>query len=547
MVIVNEKNLIPFSERTESEARELGAKGGVNSGRTRRKKRDMKQCAELILGLPANSEADWDTLIAAGISLDNFTEEEITNILVVNAALVNEAKSGNVKAFSALRDVIRDDEHLKIEKERLKLEKQKLEPERSPEKNYLGIPADMAAPPFLPVIHDIAAKRHSEYIFPGGRGSGKSSFVGLEVIDLIMKNPMLHACVLRQVEKTIRDSVHAQLLWAIDALGLGDEFTATRSPLEITRKSTGQKIFFRGADEPGKIKSLKPNFGYIGIIWFEELDQFKGPESVRQIEQSVIRGGDVAYNFKTFNPPRSASNWANKYILNRGEKCLVTKSTYLDVPGDWLGQAFLDNAELTKQINPSAYENEYLGAANGNGGNVFDNVTVRKITDDEINTFGTILHGVDWGWYPDPYNYERAAYDASHRRLFIYREYRCSKKSNRETADILINEFGITSEDILICDSAEQKSVGDYRAYGLSARGAEKGPGSVNYSMKWLQSLTEIVIDPDTCPYAAEEFLSYEYERTKDGEVITGYPDANNHAIDAVRYATSPIWKKKGK
>ena len=543
---MNDKNLIPISERTKSEAREIGAKGGRASGASRRRKKTMEQCAKFILSLPAKSRDDWRTLTAAGISLDNMSPDDIDNMTVVNAAIIAAAKSGDVKAYNALRDVIRDDEHLKIEKERLKLEKKKLEPEKPPERNYLGIPADMAAPLFLPMLRDIASKKHSEYIFPGGRGSGKSSFVALAVIDLIMKGPMLHACVLRQVEKTIRDSVYAQLLWAISVLGLDDEFTAAKSPLEITRKTTGQKIYFRGADEPGKIKSMKPNFGYIGIIWFEELDQFKGAESVRQIEQSVIRGGDAQYNFKTFNPPRSASNWANKYILNRGEKCLVTKSTYLDVPAEWLGQAFLDNAELTKQINPTAYENEYLGVANGSGGSVFDNVNVRKITADEIDTFGTILHGVDWGWYPDPFDYVRCAYDASHRRLFIYREYRCNKKTNRETADILMNDYGVTSDDIIICDSAEQKSVGDYRSYGLSARGAEKGPGSVNYSMKWLQSLTEIVIDPDTCPAAADEFISYEYERSREGEIITGYPDMNNHSIDAVRYATSPIWKKRG-
>ena len=541
---MNEKNLIPGAHPLTVEEQ---SKGGKASGAARRRKKTMEQCAKLILSLPANSAEDWDTLLAAGISLDNTDPDDIDNMTVVNAALIAAAKSGDVKAYNALRDVIRDDEHLKIEKERLKLEKKKLEPEKLSENSYIGIPADFVAAPFAPLLPDIRAGKHSEYILPGGRGSGKSSFVGLAVTDLIMKNPMLHACVLRQVEKTMRDSVYAQIRWAISALKLDEEFTATRSPLEITRKSTGQKIFFRGADEPGKIKSIKPGFGYIGIVWFEELDQFKGAESVRQIEQSVIRGGDMQYNFKTFNPPRSASNWANKYILNRGEKCLVTKSTYLDVPEEWLGRAFLDNAELTKQLNPKAYENEYLGVANGSGGNVFDNVTVRKITDDEINTFGTILHGVDWGWYPDPFDYVRCAYDASHRRLFIYREYRCNKKTNRETADILMNDYGVTSDDIIICDSAEQKSVGDYRSYGLAARAAEKGPGSVNYSMKWLQSLTEIIIDPDECPHAADEFISYEYERSREGEIITGYPDMNNHSIDAVRYATSPIWKKRGR
>lgn len=124
---MNEKNLIPISERTKSEAREIGAKGGRASGAARRRKRSMEQCAKFILSLPANSKEDWETLIAAGVSLDNMNEEDIDNMTVVNAAIIAAAKSGDVAAFKALRDVIRDDEHLKIEKERLKLEKKKLE------------------------------------------------------------------------------------------------------------------------------------------------------------------------------------------------------------------------------------------------------------------------------------------------------------------------------------------------------------------------------------------------------------------------------------
>ena len=124
---MNEKNLIPFSERSESEARELGAKGGRASGASRRRRKTMEQCAKFILSLPANSKEDWETLIAAGVSLDNTDPDDIDNMTVVNAAIIAAAKAGNVKAYNALRDVIRDDEHLKIEKERLKLEKKKLE------------------------------------------------------------------------------------------------------------------------------------------------------------------------------------------------------------------------------------------------------------------------------------------------------------------------------------------------------------------------------------------------------------------------------------
>ena len=469
----------------------------------------------------------------------------------------NEFLKAQARAQSELRSLIKQydemlhknwelaSEEQKTRIELLKAQKEKADPEEQEEKEYTGIPASMIAPVFAPVLFDIRDHRHTEYVFPGGRGSTKSSFISLNIIDLIMTNPEMHAVVMRQVADTMRGSVYQQILWAIDALGLTDEFHATVSPMEITRKSTGQKIYFRGADDPGKVKSIKVPFGYIGILWLEELDQFTGPESVRKIEQSVIRGGDVAYIFKSFNPPKTVSNWANKYIKIPKESRLVTYSTYKDVPEKWLGKPFLEEAEFLKEVNPDAYENEYLGVANGSGGSVFDNVTIRQITDEEISQFDRVLNGVDWGWYPDLYAFVRVHYDAARLTLYIWQEYTCNKKSNRQTADQLM-QMGITGSDVITCDSAEEKSVGDYKSYGLFARSADKGPGSREYSYKWLQSLKEIVIDNVRCPVAAEEFMDYEYERDKDGNVISGYPDGDDHCIDAVRYATNRIWKRRG-
>lgn len=469
----------------------------------------------------------------------------------------NEFLKAQARAQSELRSLIKQydemlhknwelaSEEQRTRIELLKAQKEKTDPEEQEEKEYTGIPASMIAPVFAPVLFDIRDYRHTEYVFPGGRGSTKSSFISLNIIDLIMTNPEMHAVVMRQVADTMRGSVYQQILWAIDALGLTDEFHPTVSPMEITRKSTGQKIYFRGADDPGKVKSIKVPFGYIGILWLEELDQFTGPESVRKIEQSVIRGGDVAYIFKSFNPPKTVSNWANKYIKIPKESRLVTYSTYKDVPEKWLGKPFLEEAEFLKEVNPDAYENEYLGVANGSGGSVFDNVTIRQITDEEISQFDRVLNGVDWGWYPDLYAFVRVHYDAARLTLYIWQEYTCNKKSNRQTADQLM-QMGITGSDVITCDSAEEKSVGDYKSYGLFARSADKGPGSREYSYKWLQSLKEIVIDNVRCPVAAEEFMDYEYERDKDGNVISGYPDGDDHCIDAVRYATNRIWKRRG-
>ena len=504
----------------------------------------MRQVMEMLLSLPAGATADYDTIAAAGIDVKDLSEETVNNVIVVMAALLKNAKAGDVASIKELRSIIQEEilmkHKIKNDNARLELERKKLELPTPEPISYAGIPALMIAPTFAPVHFDVQERTHSEYVFPGGRGSTKSSFVSMEVIDLLMHYEQMHAVVLRQVADTLRGSVYQQIIWAISALGLEDEFNCTVSPLEITRRSTGQKIYFRGADDPGKIKSIKVPFGYIGIVWFEELDQFSGEESVRKIEQSVIRGGDMAFKFKTFNPPKSANNWANQYIKIPREDRLVTESNYLTVPPKWLGKPFLDDADFLKATNPIAYENEYLGVANGVGGNVFDNVLVREISDEELAQFDRIYRGVDWGWYPDPFAYVAMYYDAARLRLVIIDEYRCNKQSNAQTAEAL-KRRGVGKNTMVICDSAENKSIGDYCEAGIFARPAAKGPGSVEYGMKWLQSLNEIVIDNRRCPETTREFLEYEYARDKEGNVITGYPDANNHSIDAVRYALEDV------
>lgn len=546
----NEENLIPIQTLSKEEAKKRGSAGGKASVASRRKKKSMKQVMDMLLQMPANTAADWELLIDMGIDVDDLDEDTVNNILIVNVALLKKAKEGDVASIKELRDIIQDNafqnEKLKLEKERLKLEKFKIAPPTTDNRIYCGIPASLVAPAFSAVLFDVADHVHSEYVFPGGRGSTKSSFISLNVIDLLMNNEQMHACILRNVGNTLKDSVYSQIQWAISALGVDDEFTFTKAPLEITRIKTGQKIYFRGADDPNKIKSIKPPFGYIGIVWFEELDQFAGDEAVRKIEQSVIRGGDVAYKFKSFNPPKSAQNWANKYIKIPREDRLVTESTYITVPPKWLGKSFLDDADFLKETNPTAYENEYLGVANGTGGNVFDNVEIAEILDKDIAKFDNVHNGVDWGWYPDLFAFVRVQYVPSQHTLYIFDEYTCNKKSNEYTAKELVKR-GITAYDLITCDSADNKSIGDYKAYGLLARGAEKGPNSREYSYKWLQSLSKIVIDNKRCPVAAQEFLNYEYERDKEGNVISGYPDGNDHVIDAVRYAMERVWKKRGR
>ena len=472
--------------------------------------------------LPEAGQARLEELLGLGDS-----EAAARNVaLGLAAGLIGKALTGDVSAFREVRTVLSAAE--------------------APAEERFELPARMIAPAFAPVYFDLLAGGHREYVLYGGRGSTKSAFVSLMVLEQLYRNPEIHALICRQVKDTLRDSVFAQMQWAIEKLALKEQFESHVSPLEITRRATGQKILFRGADDPAKLKSIKTPFGYLGVLWFEELDQFGGAEQVRNIEQSVLRGGEGALIFKSFNPPRTKNNWANRYLQTPKEGRLCHHSTYETVPPAWLGKTFLEEAAFLKETDPAAYAHEYLGEANSAGGLVFENLTLREILPEELAEFDHIYMGLDWGYYPDPFAWVKVHYDPARRRLFLLDELVCTKCTNAETGQRLREEKGVTGADRILADSAEPKSIGDYRQQGFLCRRAKKGPGSVETSTRWLQSLAEIVIDPARCPAAAAEFAGYEYERDGEDNVISRYPDRDNHTIDAVRYALSEVWSRRG-
>lgn len=401
------------------------------------------------------------------------------------------------------------------------------------------------APVFYGIAKDVFQHGHTHYDFSGGRGSLKSSTVSILVPLILMQeqNRNCHALVLRKVANTIRDSVYAQYIWAIGELGAAQYWEAKVSPMELIYKPTGQKIMFRGADDPMKIKSIKVPFGYIAVTHFEEKDQFAGRAEIRNILQSTMRGGSVFWNFESYNPPISRDNWANKDSLEERTDRLCHKSTYLQAPPEWLGEQFLAEAEHLKATEERAYQHEYLGIPVGTGGNVFDNLELREITDEEMSHFDHIYQGVDYGWFPDPFAFIRLHYDRARETIYLMDEIYQNKLTNEASGNIIIQRG--YKDAYITCDSAEPKSVADYRAMGLPAKAAVKGPGSVDYGMKWLQR-RKIVIDRKRTPNAYNEFVNYEYDRNKDGDIISGYPDANNHLIDATRYAVERVSRQMG-
>lgn len=403
------------------------------------------------------------------------------------------------------------------------------------------------APAFYPVHTAVKRDRYTHYWLKGGRGSTKSSFVALEIVLGIMEHPGTNAVALRKVGMYLKDSVYEQLVWAIEKLGASHLWEQRVSPMVLIYLPTGQRILFRGADKPKKIKSTKVSKGYIRYIWYEECDEFLGKEELDMINQSLMRGGSRFDVFYSYNPPKSQTNWINREVDTQKLRpdTLVHHSDYRSVPEDWLGDPFLQEAEELQRTNEARYRHAYLGEVTGTGGEVFQNVTQREITAEECASFDHIRRGLDWGYGPDPFVYIALHYDRKRRRLFIYHEFYKHRAGFDEIAREIKKENPDRRE--VTAESAEPRSNDELKSRGIRISPAKKGPGSVEHGISWLQDLDEIVIDPVACPNAAREFSGYELERTADGTAFkAGYPDKNNHTIDATRYACERDMKKGG-
>ena len=397
--------------------------------------------------------------------------------------------------------------------------------------------AELIAPAFDGVFYDVQEHEHTHYWLKGGRGSAKSSFISIVAPLLLLQNPDCHMIVMRKVARTLKTSVYNQM-WSIARLGLSDRFKMRSSPLEFEYMRTGQKILFFGVDDKSKIKSLKLPFGYTGIIWFEELDQFFGMEEIRNLLQSLMRGGNRFWVFYSYNPPKSVNNWVNQETMIERPDRLVHHSTYKTTPQSWLGDAFIADAEELQRRNELLYRHEYEGEVTGTGGSVFDNVEDMELSDADVAKFDRRYFGLDFGFAVDPLAFVAMHYDAKHEDLYIFDEIYEQRLSNAQAArKILPRLYG----QHLTADSAEPKSIAEMRGLGLNVQAARKGPDSVDYGIHWLQGRRRIYIDKRRAPNTYREFVGYEYERNRDGQFISAYPDKDNHTIDAVRYGTEQL------
>lgn len=391
------------------------------------------------------------------------------------------------------------------------------------------------APVYGEAWNDFLTISATEQWFAGGRGSGKSSFISLALVAGVVANGGCCAAIFRKWQTDLKDSVFNQCLWAVSRLGLDAEFRVGLSPLRLTVRRTGGAILFFGLDDPGKRKSIKPPTGYFRFLWFEELDQFAGMAEVRSVRQSVFRGGEVFQSFYSFNPPESSANWVNAEAARPSPGRKVYRSDYRDIPPEWLGPQFLAEADALRLADERLYRHEYLGEATGTGGEIFANLEARPISDAEIAGFRCVRHGLDFGFENDPTALLSVAYDASSRTVYVFGEW---VRHHQFASDIhgAISARGLTRA-VIVADSAEPRAIAEINRLGANLKRCRKAPGWPEDGVRWLRSRRRIVIDAARCPVAWREFSTYEFDRFRDGSLRSEYPDRDNHAIDAVRYA----------
>lgn len=395
---------------------------------------------------------------------------------------------------------------------------------------------------FQIVLQDWREQKHREYMLKGGRGSCKSSFVGCLIVYNLKHNPKANALIVRRVANTIRKSVYTQMEWCLEHLGVYDEWDCTVSPPEMTHKVTGQKIIFAGLDDPQKLKSIKLKRGYFSILWFEEGQEYESYPSMRSVLQSAGRGkGSRMAVFITYNPPRSANHWLNKEALENKPSRLVHHSCYTDVPQEWLGETFLQEAEELKRTNYTAWRHEYGGEPIGDGGNVFKNLQIRPITAEERLHLPVSL-GLDFGYANDPSALMTVSYRAD-KTLFILEEYYKAgagfdalEKACKEAYKYACKHESTSG----IWADTEPRTIAELHSRGIPIYAARKGRGSRLFGIEWLADLHAIIIDGAHCPNAAREFAAFEYARNPDGSWRADYQDGDDHTIDATRYA---CWK----
>lgn len=406
---------------------------------------------------------------------------------------------------------------------------------------------------------DMPKCKYDELFLQGGRASGKSYFASVIIWLALENDAKKNAVIVRKVGSSIRKSCWKQMMKVRTRLELF-HWKPNKTEMTFTNEHTGQQIFFVGLDDEEKVRSITVEKGYISIVWFEEAKQFKDMEEIDQAVSSLLRGGadddeedyddeegDMEYmTILTYNPPKSNFDWINREAKKGSLKPnrLTHKSTYLTMPKKWLGSKVLNEIRVMKETKPTQYKHMYLGMVTGTGGEYFRNITIRRITDEEISSFEYYNQGIDWG-YTDPNVFLKT--HIRDRRMWIFDEiYQDQLPENGENkyeafAREVKKHTADNPDEPIWCDAqgkAEREILAGPK-FNLPVEFAPKqGVNGRKEGYSYLQGLIEIVIDPERCPHAAQEFQSFEAKIAPGGKGWLDEPGTKgDHCPDCSRYS----------
>ena len=376
----------------------------------------------------------------------------------------------------------------------------------------------------------------------GSRGSKKSKTSALWHITKVMEYPESNVLVIRKVGRTLKDSCFSDLQWAIHKLGVDKYWKATVSPMELTYLPTGQKILFRGLDDPLKITSISVPVGFICFLWIEEAYEITKESDFDMLDESV-RGELPEGLFKritvTFNPWNEQHWLKARFFDNPSDDTLAMTTTYLC--NEWLDQSDIKLFEEMKRRNPRRYQVAGLGNWGIVDGLVYENWKEQVFTLSDVRNCITVA-GLDFGYTNDPSALFIGFLDQGNKRLYVWDELYKKGLSNRRIYEE-IQSLGYSKERIT-ADSSEPKSIDELKGYGLRIKGAKKGKDSILNGIQWIQDL-EIIIHP-RCVNFLTEISSYTWKEDKFGKKLNEPADEQNHLMDSMRYALEDYIKKKG-
>lgn len=384
-------------------------------------------------------------------------------------------------------------------------------------------------------------------VVKGSRASKKSKTTALNLIVRMIAYPQANTLVVRKVYRTLKDSCFTELKWAINRLGVAQWWDIRESPLEMTYRPTGQKIYFRGLDDPIKITSITVETGYLCWAWLEEAYEVMNESDFDMLNES-IRGAipEESGLFKqwtiSFNP-WNEKHWLKKRFFDAAPSPDILAMTTNYMCNEWLDDADLKLFKEMKANNPRRYQVAGLGDWGIVEGLVFENWREDAFDIDEIRALpgARAAFGLDFGYTNDPTALFCGIIDVSAKTIWVFDELYERGLTNQKIAERIIS-MGYRKEKIM-ADCAEPKSIDEIRGYGIAhVVPSRKGKDSINNGIQFIQDYA-IIIHPK-CVNFLTEIANYTWSVDKNGEKINKPADAFNHLMDAMRYALEDYMKK---